>query len=287
MSRISNTITFISSWKLALREMSPFLFLIVAVFPILAPTAQATDRCNGDVSGEIEGHVAQELALPQKSLFASLRADLNDSLITSQFVLEESSSGRAVSNASIPITKIAIFDLSRQGYRLIDGRLTEMVIDLDSSPMWRVGYNCSTGTFYHLNGFSDTEQGFNSLISELGVKVKSTDSALEILRAFVALTYRTGVQELMRRRLDLLKAAFDEYSGEDNINGFFAYWKRIPVALQREIVPPTVSVSGGQFIVKCFLGDEEGIQNVVLSMSGEGHVHLQSETLVFHWPAKK
>jgi hypothetical protein len=187
----------------------------------------------------------------------------------------------------MPIVRIAVFDLSRQGYRLIDGRLAEMAVDLDDAPMWRVGYSCTTGTIYHLYGFGDSSDGFNMMISTLDLKVGSPDSALVALSAFAALNYRDGIQDLIRDRLGLLKTALDQYGGNDSLSDFFASWRKVSASVERRFAPPTVVASGGQFMVKCYVGDEEGIQSVVLLIGTDGLVHPQGKTVVYEWPKRK
>jgi hypothetical protein len=277
----------ISSWKIALQLRAAYLLSVCAVLMALTPMLHAADSCNAIDSEKIEEKVAEDLGLPKKSLFAVHRSDLDDRLVNLQFTLWASSVGRETSGEPMPIVRIAVFDLSRQGYRLVDGRLTEMVVDLDDAPLWRVGYSCSTGTTYHLFGFEDSGRGLNTMISTLGLKVGSTDSALIVLNAFVALNYRAGVQELIRDRLGLLKTALDQYDGEDNTSSFFSYWRKISGAIGQRITAPTVTASGDQFRVKCYVGSQDGIHTVVLSIGTDGIVYPQGKTVVYRWPKRK
>jgi hypothetical protein len=278
--------TLFSNWKSPRQgSFTPWLSILVALL-IFAPMLRAADRCNGAELGEVEQRTAQDIGFPKIPLFASPRIDLDDTLIYLQFMYKGSIAERKTSGLPMGIVRILVFDLAHQGYHLKDGFIVQEAIDLDEAPTWRVGYNCSTGAIYHLNGFEDSEQSFNSLISELGIKVDSTNSALEIFRTFADLTFQGGRQEIIRRKIDLLRIALDQYSGKDNTRSFFAYWKKIS-KLKQENLLPTVSASGEQFRVTGFVGDEAGIQNVSLLISPDGRVHLQNQTVVFHWPAQK
>ncbi len=230
--------------------------------------------------------VAGTLGLPEGALFATGREDLGNRLIDLQYLVKTADLGRREPSLPLKVAQILVFDLSRQGFRLDDGALVEMAVDLDDTPLWRVGFDCTSHTVYHLYGFADSDQGFNSLVKALGLKIKTAELALEVQSVFLALTNRS-IQTAVRGEFDLFRAALDHYRGSGRVDDFLGYWNKCPVGIRRKIAPPSAVPSSSGFAIHFFADSDEGLQSVSLFLQPDGELAPKDRTVLYRWPSPK
>jgi hypothetical protein len=257
----------------------------LAATPLFA--ASEPGRCVEDVAA-LSNDVTQAVGVPRESLFIAARNDLGDRLVDLQYFSKTAGLKRGEPSLPLAVSDIRVFEFSRQGNRVDNnGNLVAVAVDLDDTPLWRIAYDCRKNTVSHLSGFGDPVQGFNTIMSGLALTVGSSEVALEVQSAFVALTDREGLGGTIQSKLGLMRAALNHYSGQDDIDEFLAYWRQFPKNLQKKLAPPAAVRSGATFTVDYFTSSTDGVEAVSLVLASDGQIRTQDRKVIYRWPIEK
>ncbi len=256
---------------------------------MFGPMPSPSESCAGDEDAiaRVRREVMQALAWSPQTLFVTERDDLGGDLVDLQYLCKTSGLGPREPSIPLSVVSVRVFELARQGHRVEDGKLLDAAVDLDDAPLWRVAYDCSTKSVFHLYGFADSTQGFNALVKSLHLNFNSADLALGLQSSFVKLVYRSGIDETIRDRLGLMKAALVNYRGRENEDAFLASWRKCPTDVKRRIAPPAAVPSQGGFAVVFFASAEDAVQRVSMLIEPDGSVRSLESRAVYHWPTPK
>lgn len=224
-----------------------------------------------------------EKELPDEApLFLTERDDLNNELINLQVDTKSSANNR-----SIKVMRIRIFDISKNGNRVKDGRFIYAAVEMDADHLWRIGYDCKTKKIFHLYGFDDSTQGFNDLIELLDLSIGNSNHAFGVYYSYVKLLYREGFRQVIRNRLDLIQTALDNYDGHADEKAFDSYLAKITENVRQRILNPSAIPSAKYFKVNFVSSVDGTIKTESILIDDCGKIKAVDSKTIYKWPAPK
>lgn len=252
------------------------------IFIIPSVAEENKNNCCEEDHIRLVQDIEKELML-DVPLFLTERDDLNNEIVELQVATTPSSKH----NNPIPVKRIRIFDLSRHGNRVENGRLVLAATEMDADLLWRIGYDCKTQKIFHLYGFDDSTQGFNDLMESLDLVIGKSNHAFDVYYSFVKLLYREGFRQVIRNRSNLIQTALDGYSGRMDEKAFYSFLVKIPDKVRQRISNLSPTPFGKCFRIDFMASANGTLQAESILIDGRGKIKIVDSKAIYKWPTPK
>lgn len=180
---------------------------------------------------------------------------------------------------------VDFYEVTPATYQLVNSQIVSVTVQLDNDSVWVVGFGPNK-TIYQLAGFSSPASSFNKLISDVGIEVNDSETALDVLWLFLKLTQgREFLASIIGDSMQLQGVAVQDFRlrfpESQRLGAYNNWWKRVPRHLKNEIAAPKVQSRQNLFEVIYYRYNEGRIKLETGLIKGDGSVTLGASKTVY------